>query len=206
MNNKLLAKIFCGAISAVMMISLVSGCEKSENNEKGNPTDIPSGTVDGNDESKGFSVNDLDLVVGGKTLKIGGKESTLKEVLGEPLGIDAAESCIFDGDERFYTYETCAVFTFPPESGAKDNTIDEVYFFEKNDALEIKGGINIGSTVEEVKAALGNAYFMDGDQMMVYNAENDPAKKDTLPKLYFELTDGVVSGIGYCANLYHAEG
>jgi hypothetical protein len=112
----------------------------------------------------------------------------------------------FDGDERFYTYDNCVIFTFPAQNGSTDNTIDEVYFFGENVPAVGKGVITIGSTFEEVEEAFGMNYFMDGDSMMVFNIENDPEKKDILPKLYFEFTDSKVSGIGYCANLYHAEG
>lgn len=214
MNNKLLVKIFCGALSAAMFLALATGCDKdkgenvhSGGNTASAATDAPSQNDDAvvNTE-KGFFESDLNIVINGKVLKIGGKESTIKDVLGEPVSIDAAESCIFDGDERFYTYDNCVIFTFPAQNGSTDNTIDEVYFFGENVPAVGKGVITIGSTFEEVEEAFGMNYFMDGDSMMVFNIENDPEKKDILPKLYFEFTDSKVSGIGYCANLYHAEG
>jgi hypothetical protein len=145
----------------------------------------------------------LDITVNGKTLKLGENESRLEEVFGKPLNVEEAVSCMFDGFDKTYTFESCTVFTFPAEDGS-GNVIDEVWFSGDN-VPELIKGIGIGSSKADVVKVLGDKYFMQGEAMMVYNAENSAEKYDSLPMLYFMIESDAVTGIGYCANLYHTE-
>ncbi len=189
-------KIGAAVVAAVLCLSLFSGCDKSEI--------VPPASTDTQAQEKGFKASDLDVVVNGKTLKLGDKEASIKEVFGEPNEIYEAESCLFDGFDKTYFYDFCEIFTFPAEDGS-GNIVDEIYFYSENAPLVCRGELTVGATKAEVCELFGDKYYMDGESMMVYNAENNAEKNESIPKLYFYLEEGVVAGIGYCANMYHPE-
>ena len=153
-----------------------------------------------------YSENQFYIQVGEKRIYSGGTaEQLLKdlEAAGQkPLSVDEAESCLFEGKDVTYHFSFGDVFTFPAEDGS-GNIVDEIYVTGKGAAS--MGGIKVGDPKYYVTAVFGGAYFNNGENMMVYTASGDPARKDVEKQLYFYIEDGVVTGIGLLENLYHAE-
>lgn len=185
-------------LAALVFAASLAGCTTG---------DAPAGSTASAAETKApqsasgsFTAADLDFLYNGKAFKLGGAESALFGLIGEADSVDEAVSCLFDGFDKTYHYGFCDVFTFPAEDGS-GNIVDEIYI--TGDAYLAKDGVKTGSSKSDVEKAYGMAYYMDGDTVMVYNAENDSSKNELLPKLYFVLDGDTVTGIGYCANLYH---
>ena len=197
--------LFMG-FSAVLLLSVLFGCAGGPSENPGGntgSTNPPSGTEQTEAPVLGsFSASDLDVVIDGHTIKLASDEEALA-ALGEADSVDVADSCLFDGYDKTYHYSFGDIFTYPSAS-AGVNIIDEIYI--TGTGCTLKGGIDIGSTRAEVEEVYGTAYYTDGDDMIVYNVQNDPAKNEELPKLYFVFENDVTVGIGFCANTYHPEG
>ncbi|MBR5060475.1 MAG: hypothetical protein IKX06_06860 [Clostridia bacterium] len=191
--------VICVIMSAVFAASF-AGCGK--NNGQSPATSIPIPT-----NAKGdiiyYSEADFCIMAGEKRIYTGGSaEQLVKDLKKEgfsPVSTDEAESCLFDGKDITYHYSFGDVFTFPAENGS-GNIVDEIYV--TGSEVSVKG-IRVGSSRLQITATLGGGSYEDGNRM-IYSMSGDPANKDTEKLLYFYIEDGVVTGIGILANLYHA--
>ena len=190
-------KIFAVIMS---MLLLFAACTPGGENPE-EPTEAPaeSGSTD-------FSEADLWLEVSGVKMEVGGKETAFIEALKaagvEADSVDSISSCMFDGKDNTYHFSFGDVFTFPLTTD--DNTVDEIY--GSDESVKTRGGLGVGSSIEEIIAVFGEGYYMDGANLMIYNAEADAAKNESLPKLYFYIENNVATGVGLVANLYHVAG
>lgn len=102
----------------------------------------------------------------------------------------AAPSCAFVGEDKQFIFDTATVYTYPIED---EDLINEIYIY--GGEYTTSRGIGLGATLDEVKAVYGDAGFEQGNSY-VYVVSG--SIEDTMSqRLYFELTDGVVSGISY---------
>jgi hypothetical protein len=139
-----------------------------------------------------FSEKDLVFVYDGTEYPLLSDVAPLLEALGPDYIVDASPSCVYPqyGDDKMFTYENIEIQTNPTQDG-KD------MFYE----IDITGGdyatnkgIKIGSTLEEIKAAYGDGFDMDG--LYLYNLAGD-SKDIGSPSLGFQIENGKVSWISY---------
>jgi len=196
-------------MSVLFALLLVAGLVSCGNgNDSTNTTEASqTTTASGDSASSGsFTSDDLYIMVNGVKITVGGTQTDFLAAL-EGVGVtvtskDEAASCMFGstgGKDITFHFDCGDAFTFPKAAGV-DNTVDE--FFVYKDYCRLKGDITVGATKEQVIAVFGNGFYMIGETM-IYNAEGDSSKNDSLPKISFTFEDGVVSAIDLCANLYH---
>ncbi len=199
-------KVLALVLAALLAVSLFAcGDEPSKDNPEA--TAAESGT-----KSSGFKAEDIYFEANGKKVTINVKQSEFIAAMAAAgfteYTTDEAASCMFSGngfDVTTYFGEDFTSFSFPPEACEPDNnTVDEI--FVATDKVTFKGGIKVGATKEEVIAAFGEGYFMNGDDCMTYNESGDAEKVNSEPKLAFYFEDGKVAGIDLVANLYHVIG
>ena len=83
------------------------------------------------------------------------------EVLGEPGKYFEAASCAFEGLDKYYTYEHFEIDTYP--DGDKDY-ISAIVLID--DLVSTPEGITLGSTRDDVTAAYGENYTMNGSSFI----------------------------------------
>lgn len=140
-------------------------------------TDTPSvGTFDGSDMTFDYNCNaigvnmDMDSIV---------------SYVGEPIQIDTAPSCYYDGDDKTYIYNDFAIYTYTYDGSVYYS--QEVEF--TSNTVYTDKGIHIGSTLAEVESAYGTGYTVMGTNYRYY------ASDDTY--FYLNIDQDVVTAIGY---------
>lgn len=98
--------------------------------------------------------------------------------LGEPDELQGSPSCIEEGDDKTYTYGGVIIYTY------RSNGTDKINLIEITGTETLGKGIHIGDTKDAVIAAYGDAYTVDGDELLY--EMNDKV-------IGLRLTDGVVS-------------
>ncbi len=156
----------------------------SENTETQTPQqqfEVPTGA---------FNERDMIFVYNGIPYPISSDSALLLEALGEQYEEMASPSCAFVGEDKKFIYDNITVYTYP--DGEKD-LINEIYFYGGN--YTTSRGISLGNSLEQVKSVYGEGGFEQGNNY-IYVVSG--SIEDTMsPKLYFELTDGIVSGISF---------
>ena len=203
--KKTLVKIMLIAAAMVLVLVFAAACDPGTT-----PQTSPDATYDSgiSDPTPGAKKAFLYIEIDGAVIESGVTVKAFLEKLSEkgvePVATDEAESCMFDGKDVTYHFSFGDVFTFPQESGrpVEDNVVDEIYVTSEN--VTAMDGVKVGDTVAKVKEVFGESFFTDGSRL-IYNKSGSVAGKDTEPCIYFYIEEGVVTGIGLLANLYHVE-
>ena len=144
-------------------------------------TDAPSvGTFDGDDMT--FNYN-------GNAIGVNMDMDSIVACMGEPIQIDTAPSCYYDGDDKTYIYNDYTIYTYTYDGSAYYS--QEVEF--TSNTVYTDKGIHIGSTLAEVESAYGTGYTVMGTNYRYY------ASDDTY--FYLNIDQGVVTAIGYVVEI-----
>jgi len=177
-----------------------TGAVQTVNTGVSNETDIKSEDESGvqtafsaEAEAAGpFSEKDLVFIFKGTQYPLNSDAAPLLEAFGPDYKETKAPSCAYIGEDKVFEYDFATIYTYPLDG--KD-LIDEIDFF-KGEYMTNRG-VGLGSTLDEVKSKYGSEGFdIDGMYTFVLSGKADDLKS---PKLYFELTDGTVTGISYYA-------
>lgn len=144
-------------------------------------TDAPSvGTFDGSDMT--FNYN-------GNAIGVNMDMDSIVACMGEPIQIDTAPSCYYDGDDKTYIYNDYTIYTYTYDGS--------VYYSQEveytSNSVYTDKGIHIGSTLAEVESAYGTGYTVMGTNYRYY------ASDDTY--FYLNIDQGVVTAIGYVVEI-----
>lgn len=144
-------------------------------------TDAPSvGTFDGGDMT--FNYN-------GNAIGVNMDMDSIVACMGEPIQIDTAPSCYYDGDDKTYIYNDYTIYTYTYDGS--------VYYSQEveytSNTVYTDKGIHIGSTLAEVESAYGTGYTVMGTNYRYY------ASDDTY--FYLNIDQGVVTAIGYVVEI-----
>ncbi len=137
-----------------------------------------------------FSEADMIFVYNGVTYPISTDVAPLLQLFGEGYEEIDAPSCAFVGEDKQFIYDFATIYTYPMDGV---DMINEIYIY--GGEYTTSRGIGLGATIDEVKAEYGEAGFEQGGSY-VYVVSGS-IEDTSSPKLYFELTNGVVSGISY---------
>ena len=144
-------------------------------------TDAPSvGTFDGGDMT--FNYN-------GNAIGVNMDMDSIVACMGEPIQIDTAPSCYYDGDDKTYIYNDYTIYTYTYDGSAYYSQEVEL----TSNTVYTDKGIHIGSTLAEVESAYGTGYTVMGTNYRYY------ASDDTY--FYLNIDQGVVTAIGYVVEI-----
>lgn len=200
---KLIKKTVVLLLAAALLFAFCA-CDKGGNDTPTDKTEAPAEATDA--PSDNFA-DKLVIDINGAKVKVGSTEKEFLAALdgvGIEYTINQAVSCMFSGFDDTITFDGGSAFTFPLTEGG-ENTVDEISIDAVGPTVS---GIGVESTLEDIVAAFGDGYFMDGEGTYVYNASGYAAQKDQsgVTKIYFYLEDNAVVYFGVCANLYHTAG
>ena len=142
------------------------------------------------DISGPFNENDMIFEYNGVSYPISTEAQPLLDVFCSDYEEITAPSCSFDGEDKQFIYDFATVYTYPVDGV---DLINEIYVYDGD--FTTNRGISLGDTLDDVIEAYGEGGFEDGTSY-VYALSGDPEDMQS-QRLYFELTDGVVSGISY---------
>lgn len=183
----------CIFVMFVVLIIGMSGCSngggKAEDEKTG---DSESSDLTTEELTGAFTEEDLVFVLDGVEYPLNSDAAPLIAAFGEDYELTSAPSCAYVGEDKWFDYSFGSISTYPMDD--KD-LIDEIYFHDGD--YTTRRGIGIGSTLSEVKEKYGEDGF-EQDGMLIYVLSGDINDLQS-PKLYFELTDDVVSGISLYA-------
>lgn len=105
------------------------------------------------------SKEDFAIQIGSVLVCTGDDINTLVEQLGTPDDFVQARSCLYDGDDKVYTYGGIAIYTYP--NGAEDI----VYLIEVTGSEKLLSDVGVGSTIADITQAYGNDYVEFGTML-----------------------------------------
>lgn len=153
--------------------------DKETNSGEAQETETATASEEQTPQEKGsFTQADIAVSVRGVAVAPGEIMENYINALGDPDALDASPSCVEAGDDKTYTYGGVIIYSF------RANATDRINLIEIVGSESLVKGIHIGDTVDAVIAAYGDAYTMDGDEM-IYEV-NDRV-------MGFLITDGKVS-------------
>lgn len=187
MKRFLIAVMLCAVCAAV----LLTGCAKTGGQPAAPGADggaEQQATV--SEKNGGLAEADISLCYNGEVYTINQKAAGLISVLGDDYTYEEAESCAYDGMDKYYEYSTdsgsVTIFTIPLVDG--EDTICQIE--TTSPLFSTPRGITIGSTLEDVEKAYGTDCVTDGDNHYYFAGE--PSFSDT-PHIYFTIEDGKVT-------------
>ena len=124
----------------------------------------------------------LSLSYRGVELTVGAAADEVISALGGDYTMTEADSCAGQGVDRLYTYPSVRLYVFAPVEG--EAVISSVSYTD--DGAETAQGLRVGSSAEQVIAALGEADEAD-DTRLIYRGKGSV--------LTFGLRDGVVVSV-----------
>lgn len=192
-------KILAAALGATMIMSLCACSNTSEtlssdvnvlsSQAQGRVLNTePLVTIDANAASSNyvFTYNGVDIVVSTAMNDI---LSSLNAAAGEPQYFESA-SCAGQGMSKTYTYNGGS-FTISTNPAGSDDVIASISLFD--DSVATAEGIYIGSTIDDVQAAYGEA-TSSTDTTFTY-------EKGSSVLVFIANADGVVTNIIYNAKV-----
>ena len=137
-----------------------------------------------------FGEADMIFAHDGVEYPISTSAAPLLKVFGDDYEEIVADSCLYVGEDKQFIYDFASISTYPIEG---EDMIDEIYIYGGD--FVTNRGIALGDTLEEVIEAYGEGGFEEGISY-VYALSGDPLDTQS-QRLYFDLTDGIVTGISY---------
>lgn len=119
----------------------------------------------------------------GQEITMGDKAAEFIKGAGSPTSQSSAPSCAFEGDDTVYDYSSYQVTTYQ-SNGVE--LVTGVYLLDSS--ISTKEGVNIGSTMDEVKKAYGDDYQEEYGVFTYTKGKTN---------LAFVVVDQVVTSISY---------
>lgn len=167
----------------IVTVLTISGCSNkgTSDQEKEQTTGNPVQETSENSETKeGFTFAYQEV-----TIPMNVDAAPIVEKLGEPVDYFEAASCAFQGLDKIFYYSGFELGTYP--NGDKDYVS---YVNLLDDSVTTDKGIFLGSSLDEVVAAYGNGYKVDGTSYVYFLGDS---------KLTFIIEGQTVSQITYYA-------
>ncbi|MBQ9346241.1 MAG: hypothetical protein IJT94_02725 [Oscillibacter sp.] len=175
------------AIFYAAALLLLTACGASENSG----TDVPSpdanpGVTEVAEPAAGTETTGAPYVftASGTDIVIDAEAAPILAALGDAASYYEAASCAFEGLDKYYTYGSYEVDTYPDESGV--DRISAVLL--KDDLVSTAEGVSIGSSREDVAAAYGEG--AEEGASLVY-------EKGGMKLMFILDSDGAVESIQY---------
>lgn len=143
MKKKLLAVLL--AVSCVCLCACGGG---DNNTGAGNNT----GNTNTEKESESKDETGYVFTFNGKEISVNEDITDVVAKLGEPVSYYEAASCAFEGLDKFYTYASFQVGTYP-----KDGKDVVAFIYFKDDLVETTEGISLYMTKADMEKAYGTA-------------------------------------------------
>lgn len=144
----------------------------------------------GGDRPSAFTLEgDVCIAVNGVWFPIYRDAAPLLAALGDGYTLSTAPSCVFDGEDKEFSYDRCTVFTNP--DGDKDIWYQMLLH---DDSLATARGIKVGDDVQAVYDAYGDGYYWEGDDTLTYSVSGVQGDIQS-PCIIFTVIDEQVSAI-----------
>lgn len=153
-------KRFLALLLAVSCVCLCA-CGGGENNTE-------AGINAGNTNTEGESKDEKGYVFtfDGKEISVNEDITDVVAKLGEPVSYYEAASCAFEGLDKFYTYASFQVGTYP-----KDGKDVVAFIYFKDDLVQTTEGVSLYMTKADMEKAYGTATTVN-DNTYVYEKGN----------------------------------
>ncbi len=180
-----------------MAMLLLAGCGKEENpgnvDNNTNQPDTTNNSEDNNKDQSGTQNQSKDgfaFVNNGVTIPMNVEAAPVLEKMGEPMEYFEAPSCAFQGLDKIFYFSGFELSTYPNDGVDYISSVDIV-----DDSVSTVEGIYIGSTLDDVKAAYGEANteesglytYIKGDTKLNILVENDTVAAIT----YLAIVEGL---------------
>lgn len=174
-------------LSVLFSIFFLAACAKQEETD----SNIPSSTPESQEETDSNSSDPIQdtqeaftFLVSGIAIPLDGESADLVDQLGDYEYFEA-QSCAYQGLDKIYTYHGFTLYTY--EADGTDHVLSVVL---TDDSLTTPEGIAIGFGVDEVKAAYGDDFTINGSAYVYTKGKTT---------LSFILEDDRVISIEYAA-------
>jgi len=145
-----------------------------------------------NDSSLSLSLeHDIGISINGQWFPIQQDVSGLLGALGNNFSLSTAPSCVFEGEDKEFDYGDLLISTNPNPDGTKDIWFS-IYIISED--FPTARGIRVGNTLDEVKAAYGNSFFWESQDVITFSISGIEGDI-TSPCIQFTVTDGIVTAI-----------
>ncbi len=160
---------------------------QNSENTKSSQSSESSSNLESNRPEASFGESDFYFMAGSVRLTLPSQITSIKDVLGEPLKYEEAQSCYSNGKDKTFEYDGYALYTRP------ENEKDTLYLIELFDSsVSTPAGAKVGQSFSEIEAIYGTGWEAKG-LTRVYTLQGGRS-------LCFTLRDDKVDLIEYILN------
>jgi hypothetical protein len=139
-------------------------------------------------KTEGLTKNDFIFDINTLSIELDSDSSVLIGELGDDYQFSEAPSCVYDGTDKYYSYEDIEIYTYPLDN--KD-LIDEIVLLDPK--YSTRRGIKVGDLLRMVEVTYGDDFVQDGDMITYRMDPEDPQS----PAIYFMIEDDIVTSIHF---------
>ena len=158
MNKRSLKKGYGAVESGIILlvilmlaaVALLSACGSGSSGSSGNGESAAAGGDSAGSASLS-DLNDRQVKIGDIVLTLDDEAAPLIEKLGDAKRFDEYPSCLFEGSDKLWEYESLTVQTYP--EGDKDYILSIEIM---DDKPEISSGIKVGDSLKDLENAYGD--------------------------------------------------
>ncbi len=155
------------------MLSLLAACKNADKNsskdESESKVETTNKATTKPDEKKTGEkqLSETQVQIGDHIISLNDDMADVIKVLGESKDFSESKSCLYDGNDKVYTYDKIVITTYP--KGDKDyiSGIEIV-----SDGVSIQSGIKVGDNVEDVKAKFDSNKLNVSEVSCSYETDN----------------------------------
>lgn len=172
-------------LGSLLILTACGGGSAPSNGGAEDPAPVVEETVGGGtvEETGAPSGDGYVFTAAGTEVVIDAEAVPVIAALGDPDSYYEAASCAFEGLDKYYTYPSYEIDTYPDEVGVERIS----YVILRDDLVETAEGVCIGDSAEKVESVYG-AGDSDGASVTY--------EKDGM-RLMFLFEDGAVTSIQY---------
>ena len=107
-----------------------------------------------------------DVQINEQVISLDQNMSEVIEKIGTNYKLEESKSCMFDGNDKTYTYENFVINTYP---NGNDDFVNSITLL--NDTFKLSKDVHIGDSIDKIKSIMNETTTLEDEQSCSYEYE-----------------------------------